>query len=78
MPNSLIEPWVTGEVQDRQSDTLDREKVYAHNSWMILSKLMTANRRDAIAAPEMSESATIRSNEAVFVTVDGETFVGIG
>lgn len=38
---------------------------------MILSKLMTAKRRDAIAAPAMADSATILINEAVFWTVDG-------
>jgi hypothetical protein len=45
-----------------------------YNSWIILSKLMTANRREAIAAPEMRMNATIRKREAVFVTVSLETF----
>ena len=39
---------------------------------MILSKLMTANRREAIAAAEMSARATIRSSEEVFATAAGE------
>ena len=38
---------------------------------MILSKLMTANRRDEMAAPEMKKSAKMRKREAVFVTVEG-------
>jgi hypothetical protein len=45
---------------------------------MILSKLMTANRRDAIAAPEMRERATILKSEAVLVTVAGERSEGSG
>jgi len=45
---------------------------------MILSKLMTAKRRDAMAAPEMSERATMRNNEAVFATVAGEMLEGSG
>ena len=49
-----------------------------YNSWMILSKLMTAKRRDAMAAPEMSERATMRNNEAVFATVAGEMLEGSG
>lgn len=32
---------------------------------------MTANRRDAMAAPEMKSKATMRKREAVFATVDG-------
>jgi hypothetical protein len=36
---------------------------------MILSKLTTANKREAMAAPPMSERATIFSKDAVFVTV---------
>lgn len=47
-----------------------------HNSWIILSKFITANRREAIAVAEMRERATIRSREAVFATVAG-TFEGI-
>lgn len=50
----------------------------AYNSCMILSKLMTANRRDAMAAPEIKTKATIRTSEAVFATVVGETPVGSG
>jgi hypothetical protein len=42
-----------------------------HNSWMILSKLITANRREAIAVPAIADRATILMNEAVFFTVDG-------
>jgi hypothetical protein len=38
---------------------------------MILSKLITANNLEAIAAPEMSAKVTVRRNEAVFCTVDG-------
>jgi hypothetical protein len=36
---------------------------------MILSKLITANKREAIAAPAIAESATIRIKDAVFFTV---------
>ena len=39
---------------------------------MILSKFMTAKRREAIAAAEMRARATIRSKEEVFATVAGE------
>jgi hypothetical protein len=45
---------------------------------MMLSKFMTAKRRDAIAAPEISASAMIRSSEAVFATAAGEIFEGSG
>lgn len=45
---------------------------------MILSKFITANRREAIAAPEIKAKATIRSSEAVFDTVVGERLVGSG
>jgi hypothetical protein len=38
---------------------------------MILSKLITAKRREAIAAPAIADRATIFINEAVFFTVDG-------
>ena len=37
---------------------------------------MTANRREAMAAPEMKERATMRRSEAVLVTVSRETFEG--
>ena len=43
---------------------------------MILSKLITANNLEAIAAPEMKARAMIRKNEAVFRTVDGAKFDG--
>lgn len=43
---------------------------------MILSKLTTANKREAIAAPEMRASATMRRSDAVLVTVAGETSDG--
>jgi len=43
---------------------------------MILSKLITANNLEAIAAPEMKTRATVRRNEAVFCTVDGAKFDG--
>jgi hypothetical protein len=45
-----------------------------YNSWIMLSKLITANNREAMAAPEMRMRATIRKREAVFVTVSLETF----
>lgn len=41
---------------------------------MILSKFITANNLEAIAAPEMNTRATVRRNEAVFCTVDGARF----
>ena len=47
-----------------------------YNSWMILSKLMTANKRDAIAAPEMRARATMRKSEEVFATVAGDRLLG--
>jgi hypothetical protein len=43
---------------------------------MTLSKLITANSLEAIAAPEMNTRATVRRNEAVFCTVDGAKFDG--
>lgn len=49
-----------------------------HNSWIILSKLITANKREAIAAPEISAKAIMRNSEAVFLTVAGERSVGSG
>ena len=49
---------------------------YTHNSWMILSKLTTAKRRDAIAAPEMRARAMMRSSEDVFATVAGDKLLG--
>ena len=45
---------------------------------MILSKLITANNLEAIAAPEMNARATVRRNEAVFRTVDGAKSEGNG
>lgn len=45
---------------------------------MILSKFMTAKRREAMAVAEMRERATIRSKEAVFATVDEDTLVAMG
>jgi hypothetical protein len=45
---------------------------------MILSKLMTANKRDAMAAPEINTKARMRTSEAAFVTVVGERLVGRG
>ena len=45
---------------------------------MILSKLMTANSREAIAAPDINAKATIRNKEAVFATVAGERSEGSG
>jgi hypothetical protein len=38
---------------------------------------MTANRREAIAAPEMSARVMIRRSEAVFETVVGDKLEGI-
>jgi len=49
-----------------------------YNSWIILSKFMTANKREAIAAPEMSASATMRNNDAVFLNAVGDSSVGVG
>ena len=49
---------------------------HTHNSWMILSKFMTAKRREAMAAPEMRASEMIRSSDEVLVTVSGEIFDG--
>lgn len=51
-----------------------RSKFGAHtyNSWMILSKLITANRRDAIAAPAIADNVTIRIKDAVFFTASGD------
>ena len=43
---------------------------------MTLSKSITANNLEAIAAPEMNTRATMRRNEAVFCTVDGARFDG--
>ena len=43
---------------------------------MTLSKSITANSLEAIAAPEMNTRATVRRNEAVFCTVDGARFDG--
>lgn len=43
---------------------------------MILSKLTTANKRDAMAAPEIRARAMIRSRDDVFATVRGDTFDG--
>ena len=43
---------------------------------MILSKLMTAKRREAIAAPEMRAREMMRSSEEVLVTVAGDTLLG--
>jgi hypothetical protein len=39
---------------------------------MILSKLMTAKRREATAAPAMRDNVTIRMSDAAFFTVDGD------
>jgi hypothetical protein len=39
---------------------------------MILSKLITANRREAIAAPEMKTSTTMRKSEVVLATASFE------
>jgi len=43
---------------------------------MILSKLITANNLEAMAAPEMKTRATVRRNDAVFWTVDGAKLDG--
>lgn len=45
---------------------------------MILSKLITANKREAIAAAEIKERATTRKSDAVFATVAEDTFEGSG
>ena len=55
-----------------------RHMRYTHNSCIILSKLTTANRREAIAAPEMSNKAMIRRSDAVLVTVVGDRPEGSG
>lgn len=43
---------------------------------MILSKFMTAKRREAIAAPEMRARAIILRRDDVFAIVAGEMSVG--
>jgi hypothetical protein len=74
--NSLVKPRIAlGRSEDGSNSDMDAK---THNSWMILSKLMTAKRRDAIAAPEMRERATILKREAVFETVAGERSEGSG
>lgn len=60
----------------RQACQLHIDSNSTHNSWMILSKFTTANRREEMAAAEMRASATIRSKEEVFATVAGEISVG--
>ena len=45
---------------------------------MILSKLTTAKRREAMAAAEMRDRVTMRMRDAVLATVARETFVGSG
>lgn len=42
------------------------------------SKLITAKRREAIAAAEIRERVTMRRREAVFLTVSLDRFVGSG
>ena len=42
----------------------------------MLSKFMTAKRREAMAAPEIRERATMRKSEVVFLTVAGERSEG--
>ena len=54
----------------------EAESRFTYNSWMILSKLMTANKREAIAAPEMRARATMRSSDEVFATVAGDRLLG--
>jgi len=49
-----------------------------YNSWMMLSKLTTAKRREAMAAAETRDRVTMRRSEAVLATVAGEMFVGRG
>lgn len=39
---------------------------------------MTANKRDAMAAPEIKRKATVRTSDAVLATVAGERLVGSG
>ena len=43
---------------------------------MTLSKLITANNLEAMAAPEMKTRARMRRNETVFCTVDGAKLDG--
>jgi hypothetical protein len=45
--------------------TVDQTRFATYNSWMMLSKFTTENMRDAIPAPQMKQSETIRKNDAV-------------
>ena len=45
---------------------------------MILSKFTTANRRDAMAAPEMRAKQTIRTSDDALLTVEAGRPVGNG
>ena len=45
---------------------------------MMLSKLMTAKRRDAMAAPEMRAKQTIRTSDDALLTVEVGRPVGNG
>ena len=51
---------------------VDVDGLNTYNSWMILSKLTTAKRREATAAPAIRDSVTIRMSDAAFFTVDGD------
>jgi hypothetical protein len=77
MTNSLVKPWIAVQ-RGGLGFPIKIWVDMAYNSWMMLSKLMTAKSRDAIAAPDISESAIMRKSEAVFATVAGEMFLGSG
>lgn len=74
----LVEPGITdnGHTKIKFRRCLKKQKTY--NSWMILSKFTTANKREAIAAPEIRARARMRSSDTVFFTVAGETPEGSG
>jgi len=70
---SLVEPGITdnGHTKSNSADTYKNRNTY--NSWIILSKFTTANKREAIAAPEIKARATMRNSDTVFFTAAGET-----
>jgi len=49
-----------------------------YNSWIILSKLIIENKREAMAAPEMRARVMTLNRDAVFLTVVGDRSVGTG
>jgi hypothetical protein len=46
---------------------------HGSNSWMILSNLMTENRRDETAAPAMHSRMTALSTSLTLCSVDSES-----